>query len=113
MKFISVAAFEIDSRNSNDYQNMLEALYKYAELDLENEEIKNFIEEDNITSIFEECQINVCQKGIEYYVEWNYDYDLDHFYFYVYRILLNNDKELEAYIKVCEKYFEEVFDELL
>ena len=111
MKFISVAAFEID--NILDYQDMLEALYKYAELDLENESIKNLIEEDDMYGIFRECQINICQKGIEYYVEWNYDFDLDHFYFYVYRILLNNDKELEAYIKVVEKYFEEVFDELL
>ncbi len=60
------------------------------------------IDLDSALSILEE---RICEQGIEYYCDYNYNHDAQSLQFNVFRILVSSEEELQRYCETVRKGF--------
>jgi len=60
------------------------------------------IDLDSVLSMLEE---KICEQGIEYYCDWNYNRDDERLEFNVFRVLVSSEEDLQRYCEIVRKEF--------
>ena len=61
--------------------------------------------EDDLDVVLSMMEETICEQGIEYYCDWNYNHDNQSLEFNVFRILVSSEEELLRYCEVVRKEF--------
>ena len=99
MYFLHVKQY--GSENSCDMVGTVQEMAKdfnipEGEINYDNDEL------DTILSMIEE---KVCEQGIEYHCDWNYNLDDERLEFNVFRVLVSSEEELQRYCEIVRKEF--------
>ena len=62
-------------------------------------------EDDDLDSVLSMIEEKICEQGIEYYCDWDYNHDAQSLQFNVFRVLVSSEEELQRYCEIVRKEF--------